>query len=399
MGNLRSRRRRPSSTSAPRRVSSDPAEIAAADGAGPARRRARFPRRCSEIAGPGWPRRSTSAPAAGVPRARHLPGDAAAVRVLDRARAAPPASACSTGAVEPLAAPGLKLPHIGWAPVMRERESALTAGIDRRRALLFRPLLRRQARPDELIASAAHGERFAAIVGRGNVLRNPVPPREVERGGAARCSRNFAAVAAGRGVTRATLYPAIDIRDGRAVRLLQGDYDRETAYDADPVDAARRWVDGGARVAPRRRPRRRPGGRAREPRSVVARIAAAVDVPVQLGGGLRDRAGVEAAFAAGAAARGPRHRAPSAPRLAASSPAAYGERIVASVDARAGRVAVEGWEEATDDRRRGRDRRPRPPRRPPLRLHPGRGRRDARRARRSTGSAPSSAAARRPGPS
>ena len=42
------------------------------------------------------------------------------------------------------------------------------------------------------------------------------------------------------------LYPAIDIRDGRAVRLLRGDYERETAYDADPVDAARRWVDGGA---------------------------------------------------------------------------------------------------------------------------------------------------------
>ena len=38
------------------------------------------------------------------------------------------------------------------------------------------------------------------------------------------------------------LYPAIDIRDGRAVRLLRGDYDRETAYDADPVDAAKRWA-------------------------------------------------------------------------------------------------------------------------------------------------------------
>ena len=44
------------------------------------------------------------------------------------------------------------------------------------------------------------------------------------------------------------LYPAIDIRDGRAVRLLRGDYERETAYDADPVDAARRWVDGGATI-------------------------------------------------------------------------------------------------------------------------------------------------------
>ena len=45
-----------------------------------------------------------------------------------------------------------------------------------------------------------------------------------------------------------TLYPAIDIRDGHAVRLLQGDYERETRYDADPVDAARRWVDDGAEI-------------------------------------------------------------------------------------------------------------------------------------------------------
>ena len=43
-----------------------------------------------------------------------------------------------------------------------------------------------------------------------------------------------------------TLYPAIDIRGGSAVRLMQGDYDRETAYDADPLEAAKRWVEGGA---------------------------------------------------------------------------------------------------------------------------------------------------------
>ena len=97
-----------------------------------------------------------------------------------------------------------------------------------------------------------------------------------------------------------TLYPAIDIRDGRAVRLLQGDYDRETPYDADPVDAARRWVDGGAEIV---HVVDLDGARAGAPAnlSIVARIAAAVDVPVQFGGGLRDRAAVESAFAAGAA--------------------------------------------------------------------------------------------------
>ena len=74
------------------------------------------------------------------------------------------------------------------------------------------------------------------------------------------------------------LYPAIDIRGGGAVRLLQGDYERETAYDADPVDAATRWADEGARYlhvvdldgakAGSRRTWRRCGG---SPRRSIAR--------------------------------------------------------------------------------------------------------------------------------
>ena len=143
-----------------------------------------------------------------------------------------------------------------------------------------------------------------------------------------------------------TLYPAIDIRDGRAVRLLQGDYDRETGYDADPVDAARRWAAGGAAIvhvvdldgARRGAPGNLP---------VVARIAAAVNVPLQLGGGLRDRDGVEAGFAAGAERAVLGTSAQRDPDLLGSLADAYGDRIVASVDARGGRVAVEGWERAT----------------------------------------------------
>ena len=141
------------------------------------------------------------------------------------------------------------------------------------------------------------------------------------------------------------LYPAIDIRDGRAVRLLQGDYDRETPYDADPVDAARRWVDGGAEIV---HVVDLDGARAGAPAnlSIVAALAAAVDVPVQLGGGLRDRPAVEAAFAAGVARvvlGTSAQRNPDLLELAG----AFGDGIVASVDAKGSRVAVEGWEEAT----------------------------------------------------
>jgi len=143
-----------------------------------------------------------------------------------------------------------------------------------------------------------------------------------------------------------TLYPAIDIRGGRAVRLLQGDYDRETGYDADPVDAARRWVDGGAAIV---HVVDLDGARDGAPANlgVVTRIAAAVDVPVQLGGGLRDRRSVEAGFAAGAERAVLGTTAQRDPALLGGLADAYGDRIVASVDARGGRVAVEGWERAT----------------------------------------------------
>jgi phosphoribosylformimino-5-aminoimidazole carboxamide ribotide isomerase len=143
-----------------------------------------------------------------------------------------------------------------------------------------------------------------------------------------------------------TLYPAIDIRGGRAVRLLQGDYERETQYDADPVDAARRWVEGGAKII---HVVDLDGARGGAPVNldVVGRIAAAVAVPVQLGGGLRNRDAVEAAFAAGVQRAVLGTSAQRDPDLLAALAESYGDRIVASVDARGSRVAVAGWEEAT----------------------------------------------------
>ena len=143
-----------------------------------------------------------------------------------------------------------------------------------------------------------------------------------------------------------TLYPAIDIRDGRAVRLLQGDYERETQYDADPVDAARRWVEGGARII---HVVDLDGARGGAPVNleVVGRIAAAVAVPVQLGGGLRNCDAVEAAFAAGAQRAVLGTSALRDPDLLAGLAESYGDRIVASVDARGSQVAIAGWEEAT----------------------------------------------------
>ncbi len=143
------------------------------------------------------------------------------------------------------------------------------------------------------------------------------------------------------------LFPAIDIRGGKAVRLLQGDYERETSYDDDPVVAARRWVDGGARwlhIVDL------DGARAGEPVNLdhVRRIVAAVSVPVQLGGGLRDSKKVEEAISSGAERVVLGTAAVRDPEMAEAIAAAHGDRVVASVDARSGKVAAEGWTEESE---------------------------------------------------
>jgi phosphoribosylformimino-5-aminoimidazole carboxamide ribotide isomerase len=143
------------------------------------------------------------------------------------------------------------------------------------------------------------------------------------------------------------LFPAIDIRGGRAVRLIQGDYAKETAYDDDPVVAARRWVGGGARwlhVVDL------DGARAGEPVNLehVRRIVSAVDVRVQLGGGLRDSKKVEEAISSGAERVVLGTLAVRDPAMAEAIAATHGDRVVASVDARSGKVAAEGWTESSE---------------------------------------------------
>ena len=143
------------------------------------------------------------------------------------------------------------------------------------------------------------------------------------------------------------LYPAIDIRDGRAVRLIQGDYDRETAFDADPLDAARRWLDQGARAL---HVVDLDGARAGAPVNIehVERICEAADVPVQVGGGLREAGDVAAMLAVGAARAILGTAALSDPALVEALAAEHGDAIVVSADARGGAVAVQGWERGTE---------------------------------------------------
>lgn len=144
------------------------------------------------------------------------------------------------------------------------------------------------------------------------------------------------------------LYPAIDIRGGGAVRLMQGDYERETAYDADPVDAAMRWADEGARYL---HVVDLDGAKAGEPRNLeaVRRIAAAVDCPIQVGGGLRNADSVAAALDAGAERVVIGTAALRDPAFLEDMLDRHGERVVVSVDTRNGKVALEGWTKAGEE--------------------------------------------------
>jgi phosphoribosylformimino-5-aminoimidazole carboxamide ribotide isomerase len=141
------------------------------------------------------------------------------------------------------------------------------------------------------------------------------------------------------------LYPAIDVRGGHAVRLLRGDYQRETVYDADPAEAARRWVRDGARYL---HVVDLDGARDGSPANLdaIAAITAAVEVPVQVGGGLRDAEAIEAALGAGAARVVLGTAALRDPGLLEAALAEHGDRVVVSVDSRGGRVALQGWTEA-----------------------------------------------------
>ncbi|MGI9020669.1 MAG: 1-(5-phosphoribosyl)-5-[(5-phosphoribosylamino)methylideneamino]imidazole-4-carboxamide isomerase [Solirubrobacterales bacterium] len=139
------------------------------------------------------------------------------------------------------------------------------------------------------------------------------------------------------------LYPAIDIRGGRAVRLVQGDYERETAFDADPLDAARRWLEAGAEAL---HVVDLDGARSGEPANLehVRRIAGAATVPVQVGGGLRNADAVAHVLEAGATHVVLGTAALENPALVESLAAENPGRIVVGADARSGRIAVEGWE-------------------------------------------------------
>ena len=145
------------------------------------------------------------------------------------------------------------------------------------------------------------------------------------------------------------LLPAVDIRDGRAVRLRRGDFGDETVYADDPFEAARSFVDAGARFL---HVVDLDGAREGEPVNLhhVERIAGELDVPVELGGGLRSIASIRRALAAGAARVVIGTAAFTDPELLDEALSAFTSRILVGVDVRGGQVSVAAWTRETQAR-------------------------------------------------
>ncbi len=139
------------------------------------------------------------------------------------------------------------------------------------------------------------------------------------------------------------IIPSIDLRDGRCVRLFQGDFQQETVFADNPVSVAREWqrqgasrlhlvdLDGAASGSPGNLP-------------VIRQIVDALDIPVQVGGGLRNRESAQALLAAGAQRVVVGTAAIEDPGLVSALCQDYGgERVVVAVDARDGLAAIHGW--------------------------------------------------------
>ena len=143
------------------------------------------------------------------------------------------------------------------------------------------------------------------------------------------------------------LYPAIDLKDGACVRLLRGDMGQATVFSDDPAGQARTFAEAGAEWLHLVDLNGAFAGRPVNAGAVEA-ILAAVGVPVQLGGGIRDRATIESWLGKGLARVILGTVAVRNPALVREAAGAHPGRIAVGIDARGGRVAVEGWAQTTD---------------------------------------------------
>jgi phosphoribosylformimino-5-aminoimidazole carboxamide ribotide isomerase len=143
------------------------------------------------------------------------------------------------------------------------------------------------------------------------------------------------------------IWPAIDLRDGKCVRLQQGDYEQQTVFSENPVEVAQRWQADGAQYL---HLVDLDGARAGTltNRNVIERIVSSVEMVCEVGGGIRDEATMEQLIEAGVARLVIGTKAITHPEWFTSMCQAYPGRLVLGIDAKSGKVATEGWEQESN---------------------------------------------------
>ena len=144
------------------------------------------------------------------------------------------------------------------------------------------------------------------------------------------------------------LYPAIDLKDGQAVRLLRGDMEKSTVFNDDPAAQARAFVDAGCEWLHIVDLNGAFAGRPVNAGAVEAILAACPGVPAQLGGGIRDMATIAAWIEKGLARVILGTVAVENPDLVREAARAFPGQVAVGIDARDGKVATKGWAEETD---------------------------------------------------
>lgn len=143
------------------------------------------------------------------------------------------------------------------------------------------------------------------------------------------------------------IYPAIDIKDGKCVRLLRGSFDDVTVYGDDPAEMAKRWESEGGEyihVVDLDGAVKGHGVNA----EAIRRICESVSMPVQTGGGIRTMEDIEAKLSCGISRVIIGTKAVSDPEFIKNAVAKYGDKIAVGIDAKDGKVAIEGWEKTTE---------------------------------------------------
>lgn len=246
------------------------------------------------------------------------------------------------GTVAPLKAP--VVPHMGWNTVRAPEDSQLFAGLDPEARFYFvhsyavhdwslevtNPKIRVPR-----VTWATHGEPFVAAVER-RPVGHPVPPREVRR-----CRRPAADQLDRDAVMpKLELLPAVDVRDGQAVRLVHGESGSETSYGS-PLEAALAWQRAGAEWLHLVDLDAAFG--TGDNRALIAEVAGAMDIKVELSGGIRDDASLAAALATGCRRVNLGTAALETPQWVAKVIAEHGDRIAVGLDVRGTTLRGRGW--------------------------------------------------------